>query len=216
MSWNLNLPCPSSCLGAVSPHHWRHSLMEPHHPGRGRRSHWRYHPPCNEETSWGGNSVRKISKLLILCEVKLLSFTSQRVSDRWPSWLREHLLACPGEICRYIPVTSQYACGLCRAGFGFIWCVIFSHTMSLSTFTSGARRRLAEEIDPCTRQDCQAKMHSDDPDRYSFLLIMRYCLTLWKYLVSPNSYLYISGMRVSLSKKSWNSWSWYNFYHIFV
>ena len=36
---------------------------------------------------------------------------------------------------------------VCRARF---WFVCFSRTMSLSTFTGGARHRLAEEIDACT------------------------------------------------------------------
>ena len=63
-------------------------------------------------------------------------------------------------------------------------------TMSFSAFTGGAMRRLVEEIDACIRQDHQPKMHSDS-DRDCFSLIMKYCFTLCKELVSPNSYLCI-------------------------
>ena len=67
---------------------------------------------------------------------------------------------------------------------------IFPGTMSFSAFTSGARHCLVEEIDACIHQDHQALMHSD-PDCDSFSLIMRYCFTLCKELVSPKSYLRI-------------------------
>ena len=71
---------------------------------------------------------------------------------------------------------------------------------AVSALTGGARCRLAEEIDEYIGQDCQAKMHSD-PDRDRFSLITSYCFTLYKELVSPNSYLCIS--TISVAKLSW-------------
>ena len=58
---------------------------------------------------------------------------------------REHLFACPGGICRYIPVTSYYAGGRVPSRVPVCLPCIFSRMMSLSTFIGGARRRLAEE-----------------------------------------------------------------------
>ena len=73
---------------------------------------------------------------------------------------------------------------------------IFSRTMSLSAFISGANSPLAEEIDAFIRQHGQAKMHSD-ADCDNFLLITRYCFTLSKELISPNSYLCIYNKKFS-------------------
>ena len=72
----------------------------------------------------------------------------------------------------------------------------FSRKMSLSAFTGGARRRLAEAIDACIRQDPQVKMPSH-PGCDSFSLITINCLTLCKELVYPKSYLCIYNKKCS-------------------
>ena len=90
------------------------------------------------------------------------------------------------------PVTSQHAGGRVPSRVPRI----FSRMMSLSAFTFGARRRLAEEIDACMRQDHETKLRSD-PDRDSFSLITIYYFTLCKELVSPKSHLCIYNKKCS-------------------
>ena len=76
---------------------------------------------------------------------------------------------------------------VCRAGFLLVchafsptWCHFQNSSVVPGTLLRG-------EIITCIRQDRQAKMHSD-PDHDNFLLITRYCFTLCKEFISPNSY----------------------------
>ena len=86
---------------------------------------------------------------------------------------------------------------MCQAGFPFVCHAISPHDVTLSIHRWcqapscwGNRRMYTLRS--------RAKMHSD-PDHDSFPLITRYCFTLRKELVSPNSYLCIYNKKCNLA-----------------
>ena len=77
----------------------------------------------------------------------------------------------------------------CRAGFWFVCRACFPRTMSLSALIGGARCPLAEELTHVYVKIVRPKCTQTWRDHN--LLIARYCFTLYKEWICPNSYLYI-------------------------